>query len=304
MSKVTQAEKARSARLLKLATRASVLTAVVLIVVKLGAWWITESVSVMASLIDSMMDGMASLLNLAAVRYSLQPADDDHRFGHGKAEPLAGLAQSAFVAGSAVFLVLHAVDRLVHPQPVLAPEIGIGVMIFSALATIALLAVQRHTIKVTGSTAIRADSLHYVADLLTYLSIIVALLLASMGVRGVDPLIAILIALFIIVSAWQIGRAAINMLMDRELPDESKAEIVAIANQHPEVLGIHELRTRQSGQLYIIQLHLELSAEMSLAEAHRIADEVEMKIQNLFPEADVLIHQDPVEKGTAVTVAG
>lgn len=292
----SRVDPARAARLLKLATRASVMTAVVLMVVKLGAWWITESVSVMASLIDSMMDGLASILTLAAVRYSLQPADEEHRFGHGKAEPLAGLAQSAFVAGSALFLVLHAVDRLVHPQPVLAPEIGIGVMMFAALATLALLAIQRHVIRVTGSTAIRADSLHYVADLLTYLSIIVALILAGMGVRGVDPLIAILIAIFIVYSAWQIGREAINMLMDRELPDDEKAAIVAITRRHPEVLGIHELRTRRSGQLYIIQLHLELPAHMQLVEAHRIADEVEAEIKDLYPAADVLIHQDPVER--------
>ncbi len=291
----TQANPASNARLLRLATRASVTTAAVLIVVKLGAWWITESVSVMASLIDSMMDGLASLLNLAAVRYSLQPADDEHRFGHGKAEPLAGLAQSAFVAGSALFLVLHAVDRLIHPQPVLRPDIGIGVMVFAALATLVLIAIQRHAIKVTGSTAIRADSLHYVADLLTYLSIIVALFLAGLGVRGVDPLIAILIAIFILYSAWQIGRDSVDMLMDRELPEEEKANIVEIARKHPEVSGIHELRMRRSGQTHIIQLHLELAADISLAAAHSISDEVEAEIIRLYPGADVLIHQDPVD---------
>lgn len=291
----TQANPASNARLLRLVTRASVTTAAVLIVVKLGAWWITESVSVMASLIDSMMDGLASLLNLAAVRYSLQPADDEHRFGHGKAEPLAGLAQSAFVAGSALFLVLHAVDRLIHPQPVLRPDIGIGVMVFAALATLVLIAIQRHAIKVTGSTAIRADSLHYVADLLTYLSIIVALFLAGLGVRGVDPLIAILIAIFILYSAWQIGRDSVDMLMDRELPEEEKANIVEIARKHPEVSGIHELRMRRSGQTHIIQLHLELAADISLAAAHSISDEVEAEIIRLYPGADVLIHQDPVD---------
>lgn len=283
----------KNQKLLKLATRASVATAVVLIVVKLGAWWITESVSVMASLIDSMMDGLASLLNLAAVRYSLQPADEDHRFGHGKAEPLAGLAQAAFIAGSAVFLLLHAVDRLVHPQPVLAPEIGIAVMIFATVATLVLIGIQRHVIRVTRSTAIRADSLHYVADLLTYLSIIVALVLAGLGVRGIDPLIGIGIAVFILFSAWHIAREAVDMLMDREVPDSEKASIFEIARRHPEVIGIHELRMRRSGQTYIIQLHLELAGDMALAEAHAISDEVEMEILQRFPGADVLIHQDP-----------
>lgn len=283
----------RKARLLRLATRASVATAFVLVLVKLWAWWITESVSVMASLIDSMMDGMASLLNLAAVRYSLQPADEEHRFGHGKAEPLAGLAQAAFIAGSAVFLILHAVDRLIHPQPVLAAATGIAVMVFATVATLALIAVQRHVIKVTGSTAIRADSLHYVADLLTYLSIIAALVLSQMGVRGIDPLMAMLIAAFILFSAWQIGRDSIDMLMDRELPDDEKASIFEIARRHPEVVGIHELRMRRSGQTHIIQLHLEMAGNMLLADAHAISDEVEEEILRRFPGADVLIHQDP-----------
>ncbi len=281
-------------RLLRLATRASVITAFMLIVVKLGAWWLTESVSVMASLIDSLMDAFASILNLAAVRYSLQPADEDHRFGHGKAEPLAGLAQSAFIAGSAVFLVLHAIDRLVHPQPVLEIGVGIGVMVFATLATLGLLAIQRRVIRATGSTAVRADSLHYLTDLLTNLSIIAALVLSGMGVRGVDPLIAILIAIYIIYSAWQIGGDSVHLLMDRELPDEQKNEIREIARRHPEVRGLHELRMRRSGQTYIIQLHLELDEDMSLARAHAISDDVEGEIMRVFPGSDVLIHQDPV----------
>ncbi len=289
----------KAAGLLRLATRASVITAVVLIFVKLGAWWLTESVSVMASLIDSLMDAMASLLNLAAVRYSLQPADDDHRFGHGKAEPLAGLAQAAFIAGSAVFLMLHAVDRLIHPQPVLEIGIGIGVMVFAIAATLGLLAIQRHVIRATGSTAIRADSLHYFTDLLTNLSIIAALVMSGMGVTGVDPLIAIVIAVYILYSAFQIGGDAVNLLMDRELPEEQKDEIRAIARRHPEVRGIHELRMRRSGQTYIIQLHLELDEGMSLATAHRISDDVEGEIMAAFPGADVLIHQDPVTTSQA-----
>ncbi|NNF51455.1 MAG: cation diffusion facilitator family transporter [Gammaproteobacteria bacterium] len=287
-------DKQKNERLLKLATRASVATAVVLILVKLGAWWVTESVAVMASLIDSMMDGVASTLNLIAVRLSLQPADEDHRFGHGKAEPLAGLAQAAFVVGSAVFLMLHAVDRLIHPQPVLAAGVGIGVMVFAAAATLVLLAIQRHAIKATGSTAIRADSLHYAADLLTYLSVIVALFLAGLGMPGADPLMAIVIAAFILFSAWKIARDAIDMLMDRELPDEDKETIFEIGRRHSEVAGIHELRMRRSGQTYIIQLHLEMAGDISLAQAHAISDEVEEEILEKFPGADVLIHQDPV----------
>lgn len=294
MDKHPETEAQRAARLLRFATYASVFTALMLIAVKISAWWITESVSVMASLIDSLMDALASVLNLFAVRYSLQPADREHRFGHGKAEPLAGLGQAAFIAGSAMFLVLHAIDRLVHPQPVLAIGLGIGVMVFATFATIVLLLIQRHVIRVTGSTAIRADSLHYVADLLTYLGVIAALALAGLGVKGIDPIIAIVIAVYILLSAWHIGSDSVNLLMDKELPESEKEKIKSIARRHPEVFGIHELRTRQSGRTYIIQLHLELDEDMSLAQAHEIADQVEEEIVRTFPGADVIIHQDPV----------
>ena len=204
-------------RLLRLATYASVGTAVLLILVKLGAWLVTGSVSVMASLIDSLMDAFASLINLLAVRYSLQPADADHGFGHGKAEALAGLGQAAFIAGSAAFLSLHAVDRLLHPQPLTHIGAGVAVMVFAIAATGALLSLQHQVIRRTQSTAIRADALHYATDLATNAATLIALALAAFGWAGLDPLFALGIAAFILYSAYRIARDAIDLLMDREL---------------------------------------------------------------------------------------
>ena len=283
-----------SARLLRLATYASVITAAVLIGGKLTAWLMTDSVSVMASLVDSMMDALASTINLVAVRYSLTPPDEEHRFGHGKAEPLAGLGQAAFIAGSAVFLILHTVDRLLRPRPLDDIAVGIAVMVFAIIATLALLTIQRYVIKRTGSTAIRADSLHYFSDLLTNLSIIAALLLAALGWPGFDPLFALVIAAYILYSAWRIGFEAIQLLMDRELPPEDQERIDAIARGQDMVRGVHGLRTRRSGQTYFIQLHLELDKDMPLAQAHAIADRVEAALTEAFPGADVLIHEEPV----------
>ncbi len=289
----THAASRESERLLRLATYASVVTASVLIGGKLLAWLMTGSVSVLASLVDSLMDAAASLINLFAVRYSLMPPDAEHRFGHGKAEALAALAQATFIAGSAVFLILHAVDRLLHPRPLEAVAVGIIVMVFATATTLVLLGIQRHVIKRTGSTAIRADSLHYTTDLLSNLSIIIALLLATYGWPGLDPLFAIGIALYIAYSAWRIGHEAFQLLMDRELPSEARDRIRQIALTHTQVRGIHDLRTRQSGQSHIIQLHLELDDELPLVQAHGIADDVEAAILKDFPGADVIIHEDP-----------
>lgn len=280
--------------LLKLATYASVVTATVLVVAKLFAWGITSSVSVLASLIDSLMDVATSLINFFAVRYSLVPADDEHRFGHGKAESLAGLAQATFIAGSAAFLILHAIERIQHPRPMEDVPVAITVMAFAVIATLILLAIQGYVIRKTASTAIRADSLHYKTDLLTNIGIIAALLLANFGWMALDPVFAVGIALYILYGAWHIGIEAFHQLMDRELPAQVRNRVHQLALSHPGVLGIHDLRTRQAGQTEIIQLHVELDGELSLVEAHAISDEIDVALRNEFPGADIIIHQDPV----------
>ncbi|MCB1678862.1 MAG: cation diffusion facilitator family transporter [Halioglobus sp.] len=283
-----------SAPLMRRATYASLAVALVLIVVKGIAWLSSDSVSLMATLIDSALDALASLVNLLAVRHALSPADREHRFGHGKAEALAGLGQALFVAGSAGFLLFEAARRIVEPVPLQSYGLGIAVMLFSMAATLLLLAFQRKVIRATDSTAIKADALHYRTDLLVNGSVILALLLSVRGWAGFDALFAVAIALYILHSAWEIVSQAFDHLMDRELPDAERAQIIAIARAHEKVLGLHDLRSRRSGTDIFIQLHLELHDDLRLVEAHRISDEVEAALLQVYPAAEVIIHIDPI----------
>jgi len=290
---MTDTSRDKNARLMKLATYASLATAVILIVAKLAAWLWTDSVSILATLIDSCLDAAASLVNLLAVRHALEPADKEHRFGHGKAESLAGLGQATFIAGSAGFLLLEAAGRLFHPQPVGVISIGIGVMIFSIAATFILLAIQRHVVRETGSTAIKADSLHYTTDVLVNGSVIVALLLAFYGWPGFDSLFAVAIGIYILYNAKEIASEAIQHLMDRELPDEDRKRIHEIVFSQKHVKGMHDLRTRRSGTTAFIQLHLELDDNLTLLHAHAISDAVEARIKKAYPDSEIIIHEDP-----------
>ena len=239
------------------------------------------------------MDAAASIINLVAVRWSLQPADDEHRFGHGKAESLAGLAQAAFICGSALFLLIEALDRLLHPRPLEATAVGLWVMGFAILATLLLLGVQRYVVRHTGSLAIKADSLHYFTDLLTNTSVIVALVLAAAGLHWADAVFGLAIGAYILYSAVRIAHESIQHLMDRELPEEDQRRIIDIVLEHPEVQAVHDLRTRQSGQTRFIQLHMELDGGMTLARAHEIGDRVMASLRQNMPGADIIIHQDP-----------
>jgi ferrous-iron efflux pump FieF len=280
-------------RLMRLATYASVSVAVSLIIAKLIAWFWTDSISLLATLIDSTLDATAAILNMVAVRHALAPADKEHRFGHGKAEALAGLGQAMFIAGSAGFLMLEAFGRFFHPQVPQAIEVGIGVMILSIVATLGLLAVQKHVISKTNSTAIKADSLHYKTDLYVNASVILALILAAYGWAGFDAVFAIGIGIYILYSAWEIVQHATNDLMDRELSGEERQQITGIVLAHPKARGMHDLRTRKSGVTYFIQLHLELDPNLLLKAAHKIADEVEASLFAAFPNSEIIIHEDP-----------
>ena len=282
------------ARMMRIATYASSVVALVLIAVKTGAWFLTDSVSVMSSLLDSLLDAAASLVNLLAVRHALTPADREHRFGHGKAEPLAGLAQAAFIAGSALLLSLEAIHRFGHPQPVAHVDIGIGVMLFSIVVTAVLVTYQRYVVRVTGSVAIGADSLHYRSDIILNGSVILSIgLSAWLGWLALDPLFGLIIAAYILYSAAQIVRASLDRLMDRELPDADRVRIREIALRHPEVRAVHDLRTRSAGPGVFIQIHIEMDGGMTLRRSHDISDEVEHEILAAFPHAEVIIHQDP-----------
>lgn len=285
---------AETAPLLRAATYASVATAGILILAKAVAYVLTDSVSLLSTLLDSLLDAAASIVNLIAVRHALTPADREHRFGHGKAEPLAGLGQAMFITGSAAFLLFEAGRRLFDPKPVSNTAIGVAVMVFSIVATLALVLFQRHVIRRTGSVAISADSLHYFGDLLVNGSVIVALLLAGyVGWPGFDAAFGIGIALYIVYTAWQIARASLDMLMDRELPDADRERVRQIALAHPQVISMHDLRSRAAGPNVFIQLHLEMDGRLSLFEAHAVADAVEREVMRVFPGAEVIIHQDP-----------
>ncbi|MCM2461341.1 cation diffusion facilitator family transporter [Pseudomonas sp. CG7] len=283
------------ARLLRLATRASVAVALVLIVAKALAWWLSGSVSMLAGLTDSTLDGVTSLLNLLAVHYALRPADDDHRYGHGKAESLAGMAQALFIGGSAVLIALQAFERLKEPVPVDAPWLSVGVIVFSLVLTLALLALQHRVIRATGSNAVRADSLHYRSDLLLNGSILVALVLAGLGWYQLDAWFGLGIAVYILWSAIQIARESFAVLMDEELPPDVSQRMLELACAVPGVLGAHDLRTRVSGNHWFVQLHLELPGELTLSVAHGISDQAADAIHRAYPKAEVLVHADPSE---------
>ncbi|MFJ2481214.1 cation diffusion facilitator family transporter [Pseudomonas sp. NPDC087598] len=283
------------ARLLRLATRASVAVACTLIIAKAIAWWLSGSVSMLAGLTDSALDGITSMLNLLAVHYALRPADDDHRYGHGKAESLAGMAQALFIGGSAVLIAFQAYERLNDPQPLGAPWLSIGVIVFSLLLTAALLMLQHRVIKQTGSNAVRADSLHYRSDMLLNGSILIALVLAGFGFEQLDAWFGLGIAGYILWSAIQIARESFSVLMDEELPADVSQHMLELACSVPGVLGAHDLRTRISGNHWFVQLHLELPGELTLSVAHGISDQAADAIHQAYPRAEVLVHADPQE---------
>ncbi|MFT5133334.1 MAG: ferrous-iron efflux pump FieF [Gammaproteobacteria bacterium] len=285
----------KNAVLMRRATYASLTVAFVLIAIKFVAYLMTGSVALLSSLIDSVLDSLASILNFVAVRHALEPADEEHRFGHGKAEPLAGLGQAAFIMGSSLFLIFEAINRFVNPQQIEHGSVGVVVMLISLVVTIVLVLYQGHVVKQTGSIAIKADSIHYLSDITLNIGVIIALLISSYTDWVMaDPIAALLIAIYIIYSAWKIVKQSLDQLMDRELSDEDREKIKAIATAHPAVSSLHELRTRASGKDIFIQTHLDMDGEISLNEAHKIADEVEEKLQAAFPNADVIIHQDPI----------
>ena len=281
-------------RLRRLATYASVAVAALLIAAKFAAWLETGSVALLSSLVDSLLDAAASLVNLFAVRHAMSPADREHRFGHGKAEPLAVLGQSAFIIGSAMLLFAEAIRRLIRPVPVENARAGIAVIIFSIAVTVGLVLYQRHVVCRTGSIAVTADELHYRSDVVLNIGVITALVLGSaLGLTILDPLFGAAIGIWIVYSAVRLVRLSLFQLMDHELDDDEREKIRTIAQSHPDVVAAHDLRTRLAGPTAFIQIHLEMDGSLSLVRAHEISDEVEAKLRAAYPNAEIIIHQDP-----------
>ncbi|BBS89239.1 cation diffusion facilitator family transporter [Aeromonas media] len=281
-------------RWVTLASTAAVVTATLLILGKLIAWLMTDSSSLLASLTDSFMDVSASIINLLAIRYALAPADEEHRFGHGKAESLAGLIQSAFISGSALLLMMHGISSMLNQVPVVRLEAGIWVSAGSILLTLLLVSFQSLVIRKTNSVAIKADMLHYRSDLLLNAGVLLALVLAGQGWHWADGLFAILIGLFLVWGAAHIGYESVQALLDRQLPEEEQARIMALCCAVEGVHGVHDLRTRQSGPTRFVQLHLELDDQLPLVQAHQIADEAELAVRQSFERMEVIIHMDPI----------
>ena len=285
----------KNSNLQRVASYASLTVALTLVTAKLWAWTATGSIALLSSLVDSFLDVMASAITVIAVRLALRPADSEHRFGHGKAEGLAALAQALIIAGSAIYVFSEAVTRLVEPQTVREPAVGIGTMVLSIILTLGLVSFQRYVVNRTKSMAISADAAHYRADLIINAGVAVAIPISAWtGLVMVDPLVGILIALYILWTTYEIASEALDVLLDRELPAEERERIYAIAINHKDVHGFHDLRTRFGGNHYFIQFHLELQPDTTLLETHRILDEVEDEVRAVYPNSDIIVHADPV----------
>lgn len=288
-------EENRKNRLLIAVTYSAVGVAVTLMILKLGVWWVSGAVSLLASFVDSLMDGIVSLLNLWAVKIAMQPADDEHQFGHAKAEPLAGLAQAVFIAASALFLCIYSIDRLINYQPLEQTELAISLMFVSILLTGALVTFQYHVVRQTGSIAIKADATHYTSDIYANLGVIIALALSYFGFGIADPIVGLLIGLYILYTAMQLGKEAVDFLMDKALPEEDEQTIKDIVLEQQGVVGLHDLKTRDSGKTKFIQLHVELPGAQSLTAAHHTSQHIEDTLKAQFPNADIVIHKDPID---------
>ena len=268
------------------------LVALVSIVIKAFAWMMTGSVALLGALLDSLLDFSISMMNFFVIRHAQTPADAEHRFGHGKAEALAALGQGALVAASAVFLIFEAVKAFLDPQKVAETGIGVAVILVSIVLTWGLVRVQRRVAAETQSVAVAADSAHYEGDLWMNAGIIAALLLSDY-VPYADPVCGAAVAVILLNSARRIFVQAVGQLMDHELDEGDREKIKTITLSHPQVQGMHDLRTRRAGISTFIQLHIELDGAMTLDNVHEISDAVEMAIMRAFPDAEIIIHHDP-----------
>lgn len=276
------------------AAQASVATAIFLGALKIVAVWETGSVAMLGSLADTGLDLVASLVTLFGVRLAAEPADIQHRFGHGKAEALAALFQVTLITIAAVSIASQAIGYLTGNYQARGASFGIGVSVVAIIATLLLVAYQRRVIAATGSLAIRTDNLHYESDLYLNLSVIVALVLDQYaGLPGADPLFGIGIACWLGWGAWRSASHAIDELMDKEWPLEERERFLEVASRHPELKGIHDLRTRSSGARRFVQFHVWVAPDMTIAEAHHVMEDVEKRLERAFPGVEIIIHPDP-----------
>jgi ferrous-iron efflux pump FieF len=282
------------ARLTSRAAIASISMALFLVGLKTYASWDTGSVAMLGSLADTTLDLIASLITFFGVRWAAMPADEEHRYGHGKAEALAALVQVILITVSAMIIVWRSVDRLSSGEPTQGLELGIGVSVVAMAATFALLGYQRYVIRKTGSVAIMTDHVHYQTDVLLNLSVIAALVLDQlMGWHLADPLFGFAIAAWLLYGAWSAASHSVDQLMDREWPEDEREAFIAAAEEYPELAGLHDLRTRTSGAHRFVQFHVWVPGGWTVSEAHQRMDSVEEKLQHRFPGCEIIIHLDP-----------
>ncbi|MFA7586121.1 MAG: cation diffusion facilitator family transporter [Novosphingobium sp.] len=276
------------------AAYASISVAVLLVGLKAWAAWSTGSTAMLGSLADTALDLVASLATLTGVWVAAQPVDDKHRFGHGKAEAIAAMFQVTLISISAISLAFHSIDQFLSGSRTAGADEGIGVSVIAIVATLGLLGWQRHVIARTSSLAIATDHVHYQSDLFLNLAVIAALVLDQyMGIKGADSLFGLAIALWLGWGGWGASQAAIEQLMDKEWPEDKKARFITVLGRHPELHGVHDLRTRTSGNRDFVQFHVWVDGGMTVREAHRVMDEIEEKLLAEFPDVEILIHPDP-----------
>jgi ferrous-iron efflux pump FieF len=277
-----------------LASMASIATVTLLILIKSYAYWQSSATTVLASLIDSVIDCGISVMTLMAIRYSLKPPDEEHRYGHGKIEGLIALLQAAFITGGGVMLLIESLRRFVQPQEINEHGLAIIVLSISIILSYGLVLVQKHALSRAPSLAVEADRTHYMMDILVNIGVIAVLVALYYGAPyWVDTLVSIVIALYLGFSVREIGMKGLDMLLDRELHPEVRSEIRSHVLDHPEVLGLHDLRTIKSGMRIFISFDVEVYADQSLLEAHEIARSLEITLVEVYPHAEVMIHVDP-----------
>lgn len=282
------------ARMKRQASIASITTACVLIAAKLAAYLTTGSVSLLSSLMDSTFDAMASVVTLISIVHAATPADANHRYGHGKVEAVGALCQAIFIFGSAILLFILGVQRILHPEEVRTPVAAMGVMVLSIALTAALIVFQKHVIRKTESLAVSADRLHYQGDLMMNMCVLASIgLTAYTGWVYFDPLFALGVALTLLRGSYKIAEEAFDVLLDKELPDDTRQKIIDTVMQEPVIHGVHDLRTRHAGERVFIEFHIEVDPLMPMKSVHNVMDTVEARLFEAFPKAEVLIHPEP-----------
>lgn len=281
-------------RLKKAAATASIMLSGGLCLLKIFGAFYTGSLAILSSLIDSLADVFASSVSYVAIRFSTRPASQEHRYGYGRAESISALVQSAFIAGSGLFVMYDGIGRLITPKPMEKPGLGIVIMLLSLSATILLIVFQKYVARKTSSPAIAADSAHYTVDVLTNLSIVLSLIVVKyFHIGWFDVLTAFVISAYLIYNAYKIAAEAVSALTDRELSEDIRQKVIDIVINSEGIDGYHDFRSRDLGGAYFFEIHLELDGNLTLNKTHELTDNVEEKIKKAFPGAQVIIHQDP-----------